>query len=266
MKKLHVACLASAAVVWAVLPGCYEEYGHSHDVQVDEGHQPDAEVFDPQVDTFPDPQEVPPDFPYDVPPDIIYDVPPDYPPDWPPDIPPDYPPDYPPDWPIDIPPDTTCVSEGCIPYTGGICCPGLSQTTECDPSTGDPACTMLFCIRCGDGFCNPHETCYNCPEDCSVPPCEGGTGMAYSCSPIETHNCTCTGGDCRPVCRADSSGMSGWLDPCTGAIIVLDADCVGQTAVCSAICSRSEGWVESGTGELITWALCGNRWSCEVIW
>jgi len=265
MKKRHVACLAAAALVWAVLPGCYEEYGHSHDVQVEDGHQPDVEVYDPLVDPVPDPQEVPPDVPYDVPPDVIYDVPPDYPHDVYPDYPPDYPYDIPPDIIYDVPPDTTCVSEGCVSHGGSICCPGLSQATECDPTTGDPECTMLFCIRCGDGFCSPHETCYNCPEDCSVPPCEPGSGMGYSCSPIETHNCTCTGGDCRPVCQFDSSGVTGWVDPCTGAMIRSD-DCRGQSAVCSAICSRSEGWVESDTGELITWALCGNRWSCEVIW
>jgi hypothetical protein len=195
----------------------------------------------------------------DVPTDPWFDYPPDYGPD--------YPPDYWPDYPPDLPPDTTCISEGCTLPLGGMCCPGLVPASECDPSGGDPECTMVFCIRDGDGVCGPHENCYNSVSDCDVPPCDGPESptMSYSCGMIESHHCTCGGGECRPACMSDSTGNSGWFDPCSDTMIRAD-DCRGQTAVCRDLCTSSEGWYESTTSELIARAMCEYRWVCEVVW
>jgi hypothetical protein len=254
------------------IAGCYKNTSPAHDVTTDDAlpdftDTQEIDVAPDWVDILPD---VPPDIYPDVPPDILPDYPPDVPPDYPPDIPPDiwpdYPPDvvpdYPPDYPPDWPPDTPCVSEGCV---GTTCCAGLIPATECDPASGDPYCSLTFCIRCGDRNCGPHENCYNCPADCSVSACDLGVGMGYSCGLFESHSCACTGGECRPQCISDSSGVSGWLDPCSGAMIRYD-DCRGQIAVCEAFCTRSEGWYESGTGELISWDFCAPRWECEVYW
>jgi hypothetical protein len=253
MKKLSKLVFLSILLAGVAAAGCYEGSGTTGDAPLDDAHGADGDAAEQGTDVVPD---VPPDWP---------DLPYDYPPDYPVDRPVDYPPELVTDYPIDWPPDTTCIQEGCSVSSGGMCCSGLTAASECDPSGGDPSCTMMFCLRVGDGTCGAHENCYNSLTDCRMPSCEPGTGMGYSCGMMESHNCTCTGGDCRPVCMADSSGARGWLDPCSGAMIRAD-DCRGQTAVCGQLCTRSEGWYESATGELIEWAWCGYRWDCEVVW
>ena len=65
---------------------------------------------------------------------------------------------------------------------------------------------------------------------------------------------------CPPVCDAIGSRSEGWYNSCTGQLICW-ANCEGSTAECGAIGSRSEGWYGSdgkgcnGTG-LIGWANC----------
>ncbi len=253
----HAWLVSLSLLLAGLMPsGCYEASNPTQDVPLDDGQGADGDTAGQDADVLPDRPDLPPDYP----PDYPVDWPPDYPPDWSPDYPPDWPPDYPPDW-----PDTTCVSEGCSASYGVMCCPGLVAASECDPSSGDPACMTMFCIRAGDGFCGAHESCYNSPTDCRTPSCEGGSGMGYSCGMIESHNCSCTGGECRPVCMSDSAGNSGWFDGCSGALIRSD-DCRGQAAVCDELCTRSEGWYESMTGELIWWAFCAYRWECQVVW
>lgn len=70
-------------------------------------------------------------------------------------------------------------------------------------------------------------------------------------------------GPCRPECRAIGSRSEGWYDSCTDELIGW-APCDGCEAQCDAIGSRSEGWYDScgagmnGAG-LILWAECAEE-------
>ncbi len=78
-------------------------------------------------------------------------------------------------------------------------------------SPGHDTCTVV--PSCGDGTCNGHETCSNCPADCGAcgPTCGDG-----SCNGTET--CTTCAKDCGP-CPVS--------DPCAGAYL-------GDGAYCGA--------------------------------
>ena len=70
----------------------------------------------------------------------------------------------------------------------------------------------------------------------------------------------CAGDACRPICDAIGSRSEGWYDSCTHDLIGW-ARCDGCNAVCEAVGSRSEGWYDScgvgmnGTG-LIRFEQC----------
>jgi hypothetical protein len=80
------------------------------------------------------------------------------------------------------------------------------------------------------------------------------------------HTGACAGTVCMPECRDGPGGRSGWVDPCTGALLC-PATCTGCTVSCEAIGSRSEGWystcadgTDGGCGvapDLINWYDCG---------
>lgn len=256
------------------MASCGESTAPAIDTAVEDG----MDTADTAADVLPDPHpdvvpDVAPDIPVDPVPDIIPDVMPDYPHDIPQDYHEDVWPDYPydiydipPDYPHDIPYDHSCVGQGClVGMDGGRCCPGLTPASECDPSSSNPECMIFYCINCGNGTCDAHENCYNCPYDC-INPCSAGIGMGYSCGMFETHSCSCEVDECVPACISSSDGDMAWYDPCAGVIIRPDDDCMGQTALCGEICSRSEGWYESRSGELIAWDSCSNHWECTVIW
>src|SRR5262249_1257742 len=89
---------------------------------------------------------------------------------------------------VGSPPPVTCGDGSCDP--GETC-------TGCPPDCG--ACPTV----CGDATCSPGENCLNCPDDCgSCPPCGDGTCASgedcgacpadCGCAPGET----CMGGVC----------------------------------------------------------------------
>ncbi len=73
---------------------------------------------------------------------------------------------------------------------------------------------------------------------------------------------------CRPICDAVGTRSEGWYDSCTNELIGW-AQCSNCTALCQAVGSRSEGWYDScgtgmdGTG-LIRWERCGTQFECPL--
>lgn len=155
----------------------------------------------------------------------------------------------------------SCVAAGCVLNLPETCCSDLVSATECDPTSGDPECTINYCILKEDGVCSPHENCYNSISDCRNP-CNPDVEVTIICIGGQQQNCKCKESECKPVCRSDSGGGYGWYDSCTGDLIREDNDCAGQTAECGAVCTRSEGWYESRTGERIKWDFCSPKWEC----
>jgi hypothetical protein len=61
---------------------------------------------------------------------------------------------------------------------------------------------------------------------------------------------------CVPRCGAIGSRSEGWYDGCTGELIRYEL-CAGCYSVCGAIGSRSEGWYSTCEDGLIRWEFCG---------
>lgn len=163
--------------------------------------------------------------------------------------------------------DVPCVSMGCPIRDGGTCCEGLEEAHHCLPGV---ACAedFIYCIRCGDGVCSPHETAFSCPADCPHG-CTVDDSMSYGCSPIETQICTCIEDPCEPFC--DMMRGAAWIDGCTDEPIpgTGDPTCfpLGSIA-CLHIGTDDEGWYDTQweSEVLVKAGGCQPRWSCEVAW
>jgi hypothetical protein len=80
-------------------------------------------------------------------------------------------------------PDTPCVGEGgevMPPYDQ--CCLGLVAVSDCQPGVPCPI-SLKFCVACGDGSCDAHETPDNCPADCANPVTCTPEGEAFAIVP-----------------------------------------------------------------------------------
>jgi hypothetical protein len=125
---------------------------------------------------------------------------------------------------------------------------------------------LLYCLRCGDSTCSPHENAFNCPTDCPAG-CEEESSMSYGCSPIETQICTCIEDPCEPFC--DMMRGSAWIDGCTDTPITGTSDCFPFGHLeCLHIGTDDEGWYDTQwEGEVrVTHRACQPRWACEVAW
>jgi hypothetical protein len=92
---------------------------------------------------------------------------------------------------------------------------------------------------CGDGVCGAGEDETTCPDDCSEELC------VDLCGDGECDEVVCLGAGC----------------PCAETASRCPQDCTSGggekgVPVCDAIGSRSEGWYDSVTGDLILWANC----------
>jgi hypothetical protein len=89
---------------------------------------------------------------------------------------------------------------------------------------------------------------------------------SYPCGPegLLGVRCCMPRSACSPECHAVGTRSEGWYDGCTGELVCW-ANCAGSEAVCDAIGSRSEGWYSSGgsdtgcmAGALIRWDQCAS--------
>lgn len=222
--------------------------GGEEDGAHDPGHDPDA-AADLQADGTPDPASDPFQDPGD---DPVSDPVPDLPPDEAPDA----------DVAADFDPDL-CIVEGCmLPSDGSVpCCPGLSPYNDCLPGDASCAADVLFCIRCGDGACDPHEHGWNCPGDCSDA-CPIEAQFTYACGGLETWDCTCIEDPCKPRC---SVSPPLWYNPCTGASLAMCLPGMG-VAECVNVGTDNEGWYDVTLDAMIVETLCQPRWSCVLTW
>ncbi|MFH1437460.1 MAG: hypothetical protein ABIJ56_17270, partial [Pseudomonadota bacterium] len=206
MKHGMAAVLVMAALMMSGCGGDEKTGGDADadplDEQID-GH--DAAAEDVQPDIPPENADPVEDEPaVDVPDDPAQDTAPDTT-DPAPDHQEDPAADTMEDAPEDSEPEAACILEGCL--FGGD--PGCCGTMEPEPECLGEECTDEFCIACGDGKCDPHESCHNCIDDCTAP-CTAEDSIILSCSPIETHHCTCVADACVPECRPGGDSGSGW--------------------------------------------------------
>ena len=127
----------------------------------------------------------------------------------------------------------------------------LEQLEDCAAESCDQFEECLFSVEClgggpgefcGDGTCDPGETCAFCPDDCGACVCGDDT-----CSPGECATCEedCPGG-C--VCPHDTCTTGDLLDPgcdpCVGEVCAVDPYCceIGWDAICvgeaESICGK----------------------------
>jgi len=140
--------------------------------------------------------------------------------------------------------------DDCVDACGGAgepiwppaaCCEGLDAVTGCRP--GDERCgpEPHFCVDCGDERCDPYESPYECRDDCPAG-CALGDLRPFVCPEGgEVPWCACRPPRCRPECRAIGTRSEGWYDSCSGELIRFE-QCGGCRAECRAIGTRSEGW------------------------
>lgn len=164
--------------------------------------------------------------------------------------------------------DLDCVPEG-LPRTMQLeCCPGLVPEDDCLPGYSCPV-GLEFCIDCDDGDCDPHETQFNCPDDCRNG-CPAGEDVWYRCpNGSQVPWCVCKEDSCAPVCISEGGGYSGWVDPCTQTPIQM-----GQCAECQAECLHVGDWEREGwyavcenspdEPELLVQRACAPRWECKI--
>jgi hypothetical protein len=123
----------------------------------------------------------------------------------------------------------------------------------------------LYCLACGDGECDPHETVMNCMEDCPEG-CLAGHEVEYLCdNGSQIPWCYCKAPECVPECWHIGSESEGWYDPCTSDLYRWDF-CSDCEAACEEEGSWSEGWYPVCSGgaeqEVIVYTGCTPRWSC----
>jgi hypothetical protein len=236
-------------VLACLLAGCMGNLGGEGEDGGDDAGPDQDGAADVQVDAAPDfAADSAPDIPGDPPTDPVPDLSPDEAPEI--DVVPDIDPDL-------------CIAEGCMqPSDGSVpCCPGLSPYNDCLP--GDESCAgdVLFCIRCGDGVCDPHEHHWNCPGDCPDA-CPVEAQFTYACGGLETWDCTCIEDPCKPRC---SVSPPLWYNPCTGASLGACLPGMG-VAECVNMGTDDEGWYDLTLDFLIVQTVCQPRWRCVLTW
>jgi hypothetical protein len=108
-------------------------------------------------------------------------------------------------------------------------------------------------------FCAGHWEC-NCGEcfaTCELEPTACGDGVCDVAGGESAQSCPadCKGQGCRPVCAHLGTRSEGWYDSCTEELIRWEF-CAFCDPVCRNCGSKSEGWYDSCTGELIAWGDC----------
>ena len=110
--------------------------------------------------------------------------------------------------------------------------------------------------------CAPVAKCQTEPEKCQDSLCTFGQSQQLGCpggTSVET--CWCTP-PCEPVCLFEGSKSEGWYDGCSEELITWE-ECSGCTVSCDMVGSKSEGWYSSCSG-LVTWTVCSmGTWECD---
>jgi hypothetical protein len=143
--------------------------------------------------------------------------------------------------------------------------PGDASEYSCGP---EGALGMMCCLPVAEP--NACETaggmCVGLRPDACPDGYENANAEDYPCGPPGMLGTTCClpRAACRPRCGAVGSRSEGWYDGCTGELICWTS-CAGAEATCGAIGSRSEGWYSSagtgsgcGGGALIRWDRCAS--------
>lgn len=118
--------------------------------------------------------------------------------------------------------------------TAGRCCAAIGSVT-CNGVTTQ-------CPSCGNGSCQPGETCENCPQDCLCPTCPNGEcNFDETCAtcPQDCGACAiCTDGVCDPGencvnCPEDCEGCP----PCGQCQAPSECGPAGGTRLSNGVCS-----------------------------
>jgi len=106
-------------------------------------------------------------------------------------------------------------------------------------------------IKClGHWACDCGDCRATCGGACGDGICDRRRGETPQSCAVD-----CKPGDCRPVCLHIGTRSEGWYNGCTGELIEY-AFCADCEPVCRLCGSKSEGWYDSCTGELIVWESC----------
>jgi hypothetical protein len=106
---------------------------------------------------------------------------------------------------------------------------------------------LVDCIghwECRCGACRPACDFTGCGDGF----CDRVGGETYESCATDCKS----GGDCRPVCMAIGTRSEGWYDSCTGKLITY-AFCKDCEAECRACGSKSHGWWDTCTDQIIFW-------------
>jgi hypothetical protein len=108
---------------------------------------------------------------------------------------------------------------------------------------------LVFCV--GHWDCE----CGECVAKCELDEC--GDGVCDVAGGESAQSCPgdCKESNCPPVCGAIGTRSEGWYNSCTGELLRWD-QCAFCDPVCRACGSKSEGWYDSCTGDLIAWGDC----------
>ena len=226
-----------------------------------------------------------------------------------------------------------CNQDCCAPAGSAVmppynCCPGLDLVEYHPPEMkGGVPISVRYCVDCGNHLCEEYETVKNCPEDCDVEiNCDDlpkisaqasydeiekavklewkypkgivvksqTLSMAYKCKteddktecdwlmPVDIDknlrewieslsidaaklkfykiNSVVELG-CKPICLFEGTRSEGWYDSCSGELIKYDI-CKGTYAECKYQGTRSEGWYKISmltVEELIAYDFCSKK-------
>jgi hypothetical protein len=162
--------------------------------------------------------------------------------------------------------DSGCSAEGLPVDAADGCCAGLKPVIDCPPDQGCDD-NQLFCVDCSDGVCDPHESTFNCLDDCPQG-CVKGERRTFTCTGgPEVPWCQCLAPECPPVCQSDAAGQEAWVDSCT-SLVLLVGPCRQCEPACQSIGYREEGWYaicpNGPEPSLIAYAFCAPRWTCTA--
>jgi hypothetical protein len=148
-------------------------------------------------------------------------------------------------------------------YSNSFCAGGTCMPNDCEPGDTAP-------FTCWDGSQVDVCTCdtgkWICTDaiDSLCPPepqCSVGQITEYQCEngPSVTW-CTCER-ECMPICDFIGSRSEGWYNSCTGELIAWD-----MCSQCEVSCKRSAdgdlGWQNSCTNEILVEGSCSGEWDC----
>jgi hypothetical protein len=144
-------------------------------------------------------------------------------------------------------------------------------------------CGGIAAFPCDDGLVCQHAdgTCSwaDAAGTCAIPPqvcmdvyqpvCDcNGTTWGNRCEAERVgatidHEGACPVASCRPYCGAQGTRSEGWYDGCTNQLITW-AGCAGAYPYCSYIGTDAEGWSSTADGGYIMKGACSQNTLCEA--